>query len=137
MLTHTAATVGELVGGLVLVPEAAVWSWEILLLLIHREPAGGLTLAGVVALFLFIGEFLSHHRCVTTATTVSMSGVEEGEDEEGEEGEDEAAEEEIPVAATEEKALLKLRLSLWAADKELLSERISSVVSERGNDATI
>ena len=61
---------------------------------------------------------------------------EEGEEGEDEEGEDEA-EEEIPVAATEEKALLKLRLSLWAADKELLSERISSVVSERGNDATI
>ena len=58
---------------------------------------------------------------------------EEGEDEEGED----EAEEEIPVAATEEKALLKLRWSLWAADKELLSERISSVVSERGNDATI
>ena len=39
------------------------------------------------------------------------------------------------MAATEEKALPKLRWSLWAADKELLSERISSVVSERGNDA--
>ena len=70
-------------------------------------------------------------------------GEEEGEErEEGEEGEDgeeeeEAAEEEIPVAATEEKALPKLRWSLWAADKELLSERISSVVSERGNDAIL
>jgi hypothetical protein len=67
-------------------------------------------------------------------------GEEEGEEgEEGGEGEgeEEAAEEEIPVAATEEKALPKLRWSLWAADKELLSERISSVVSERGNDAIL